>query len=98
MASKTKLTVDVGDRDFTGIIICAVRYCLGRRTYMPGLVTNWIKRNLDGKLYDVDIDVMIADINRQENDFGLGDPCDVQVWHQFMGWLVSQKQKAIDKT
>lgn len=30
------------DEDFETILICAVRYSLGRRTYMPGLVINYI--------------------------------------------------------
>ena len=27
--------VDIKDEDFGAILICAVRYCLGRQTYMP---------------------------------------------------------------
>lgn len=97
MARTKKLSIDPHDRDFTGILICAVRYCLGRRTYMPGLVTTWIKRNLDGFIDKIDIDVMLQDIARQEElPGGIGDLCDIQVWNQFKSWLVSQKSAKVD--
>lgn len=30
--------------EFGAALVCAVRYCLGRMTYMPGLVTDWIMK------------------------------------------------------
>lgn len=38
-----KISIDVTDDDFTCLIMAAVRYCMGRRTYMPSLVTSYIK-------------------------------------------------------
>ena len=31
------------NEDFCTILICAIRYCLGRQTYMPSLVTDFIR-------------------------------------------------------
>ena len=78
--------------DFYAVLICAVRYCLGRRTYMPGLVTTWIMGNVP-KLPAGQALIMLRDINDQRR-FGerigkqtLGDACDVKVWERFEGWL-----------
>ena len=38
--------IDPYDDDFGAICNCAVRYALGRRTYMPGLVMDFIKPHL----------------------------------------------------
>lgn len=39
-------TIDPHDDDFGAICNCAVRYAVGRRTYMPGLVIDFIKPHL----------------------------------------------------
>ncbi len=52
------------DDDFGCIINAAVRYAIGRHTYMPGLVCNYVRRYmhiLDSKT----IDVLVTDINRE---------------------------------
>ena len=40
--SKTKLNIDLDDDNLGAIFNCAIRYCIGRRTYMPKLVTDFI--------------------------------------------------------
>ena len=77
--------------DFRAVVICALRYCLGRRTYMPGLVTRWVRGNCKGLLTGDDIGVMLEDIDWQRRHGSLGDSCDVQVWEQFEEWLKEQK-------
>lgn len=42
MKSK-KIKVDPSDDDFETICICAIRYSLGRETYMPTLVQGFIR-------------------------------------------------------
>lgn len=39
----TPVVVDTEDDEFTCLIMAAVRYCMGRRTYMPSYVTGYIK-------------------------------------------------------
>ena len=38
--------IDPHDDDFGAICNCAVRYAVGRRTYMPGLVIDFITSHL----------------------------------------------------
>lgn len=35
--------IDLSNDDFGAVLNCAVRYTLGRRTYMPGLVIDYIR-------------------------------------------------------
>ena len=79
--------------DMDSVLICAIRYCLGRRTYMPDLVTRWIRGHCDGKLEPNTLAVMIRDIDEQERRFNLGDECDIQTWYRFRGWLKEQEVK-----
>ena len=84
---KTKTpTVPISD-DLEAILICAVRYCIGRATYMPGLVTGWIEENMRGKLSQKTIGVMRRDIDEARRRQGLGMDCDVKTWEQFDVWL-----------
>lgn len=77
------------DDDFCGVILSAVRYCLGRRTYMPHLVTDWIMRNCHHQLDAGTIDVLKRDID--ECPFCLGDTCDIEQWKKFRSWLDNEK-------
>lgn len=38
-----KLMIDRTDDDFGTLCICAVRYCIGRETYMPRLIQGYIR-------------------------------------------------------
>jgi hypothetical protein len=54
----------VADTDFENIVGCALRYSIGRNTYMPTVVANYVKRHIDlfGR---VSVEVMIRDIDRE---------------------------------
>ncbi len=52
------------DDDFGCIINSAVRYAIGRHTYMPGVVCNFVRRYMD-ILDSRTINVIIEDINRE---------------------------------
>ena len=99
--SKTKSLfpelVIVPGEDYWSVLICACRYCLGRMTYMPSIVTEWIMENCEGRMPEKTIYVMLQDIQKQR-EFGerfnrnsLGDPCDVKTWEQFEEWLKEQR-------
>ena len=49
------------DRDFGTVCGCAVRYSLGRQTYMPSLVQQFINRNLK-QIDSYSLAVMVRDI------------------------------------
>ena len=92
-----KLTIDLGDEDFGVILNCAVRYAIGRRTYMPGLVIGFIKPllpHLDGRtLWCFDRDVTEA---RYEG--GYGNPSiDEPLWMAFLAEVRKERTRREDE-
>lgn len=74
--AKKKKNEDLYDNDFCDICICAVRYSLGRRTYMPSIVTSYISKHID-KFNDSQLSILERDVNEHgrsyipvHNDFG----------------------------
>lgn len=61
--------IDPTSDDFGSVILCAIRYCLGRRTYMPNLVCNYV-RPLLPYLDERAIGCMERDI-RECKDYGM---------------------------
>lgn len=74
------------DDPLMSVLVCAVRYCLGRRTYMPDVVTRWIMASVP-ELPANTAKTMLRDINDQRRQYGLGDDCDVKTWETFESWL-----------
>ncbi len=71
--------------DFGAVCNCAVRYALGRRTYMPGIVCGFMRRiirHLDRRT----IACMERDI-REARESGYGDACDEWIWMDLLGEL-----------
>lgn len=64
-----KYTLD--EQDFGTICVCALRYAMGRQTYMPQLVRDFV-RPLLPKLPDKTIGVMVndCDFQRRYGDYG----------------------------
>ena len=95
MPKKKPDTIPITENLYT-VAICAVRYSLGRRTYMPGLVTDWIKANFTGKIPKGTCEIMLRDIQEQRemgeraNYESLGDPCDARTWEKFEVWLFKE--------
>ena len=54
------MKIDIPKEDFGTLCICAIRYCHGRKTYMPSLVMEIVGRHLS-ELSDRDIKVMYDD-------------------------------------
>lgn len=92
----------VYDEDLGAIAICAVRYALGRESYMPGLVQDFVKRHPE--IVDENVrNVMIRDINEADRIHeytlpngevlkvdGLGSTSiDRPGWLRFRSWLES---------
>lgn len=92
----------VYDEDLGTIAICAVRYALGRESYMPGLVQDFVKRHPE--IVDENVrNVMIRDINEEDKIHeytlpngevmkidGLGSTViDRPGWLRFRSWLES---------
>ena len=74
------------DDPFCRVIIAAVRYCLGRQTYMPDTVTRWIMASVPELPAEI-AKILLRDINDQRRTGSLGDKCDVETWERFESWL-----------
>ncbi len=90
------IMIGKGDDFFGAVLTCAVRYCLGRRTYMPSLVTDWIRDHCSGQMSGKTLWVMKRDIDERlqahtEDYRALGDDCDVLTWVKFRQWLEEQE-------
>lgn len=86
------IKIEPDQMDFFGAVLnCAVRYCLGRATYMPGLVTDWIMQHCGGILTAKTIGVMKRDIDEAASHAGLGMDCDVRTWMKFREWLEEEQ-------
>ena len=80
---KAQATIDTTDADFGALLICAVRYCLGRHTYMPNLIIGYITPLLPC-ISDNTLRCMDADLNKPELYGGFGDEkIDEPTWVRF---------------
>lgn len=76
------MTIDIDQGDFGTLCICALRYCHGRRTYMPSLVQRIVMAHFKD-LSERDLRV-IADDEQYQSDLSLwGDLCDKADWDRF---------------
>lgn len=89
--------VNIDSDHFRSVLICAVRYCLGRRTYMPEVVTDWIMSQCSGTLTKKDIYVMRRDIDEYRQRGALGMQCDVETWEGFDAWLRTEEENGKNK-
>lgn len=64
--------------DIGAMMISAVRYALGRRTYIVNWTCEFIAKN-QHLLLEKDKKVIIRDIKEQE-EYGYGDKCDEEDW------------------
>ena len=60
---------------------CAVRYGLGRSTYITSMISEAVI-SIKDILLDRDINNIIKDIDRAERDCNLGDLCDSDAWFE----------------
>lgn len=73
------MMINISQEDFGTLCICALRYCHGRRTYMPSLVQRIVGEHLK-EFSDNTIEVMIDDCRFQRNMNLYGDECDKFDW------------------
>lgn len=73
------MKIDIEQRDFATLCICAIRYCHGRRTYMPSLVQGIIRNHLN-KMSDNDLNILLDDCGFQRRMNLYGDECDKVDW------------------
>ena len=74
--------IDISQEDFGTLCICALRYCHGRRTYMPRLVQEIVGTHFED-LSDKDLKVIAADKKYQTTFNAWGDAHDRAEWECF---------------
>lgn len=102
LPNKTKLnqpTLDLTDNDFTCVLLSAIRYTLGRETYLPSLITSYIKPLLP-YLTDKALFLFERDIREQGNtgyERAYGDSLIYKpVWDKFYADVVAEMGKRKD--
>lgn len=103
MPKRKKTEQELYDReDLNAIYTCALRYAFGRMTYMPGLVTDYIKRHAD-TVTDKELGIMIRDLHEEikmaerVGDKHYGMDCDKRTWLDFYSWLLTEKGRREEK-
>ena len=89
MSQQKQPILNLSDDDFGAVINSAIRYCLGRRTYMPGLVCGYVKPLLP-YLNEKTLCCMERDIREAPS---YGDECDLHTWMN----MLDEVNKAIDQ-
>lgn len=74
--------------DHESVLICALRYALGRRSYMVGIVTRYIISELP-KLSNKCKKIMITDIEQASY---YGDACDKEDWMRLLEKLKGETE------
>ena len=78
------MTIEI-DKTFESILICAVRYAIGRRTYIPSLVIDYTTPLLPYLSEDVLKLIANEIIGRYTYEGALGDEkIDKPYWEQFL--------------
>ena len=84
------ISVNDKNKDFGDIMIMALRYALGRRTYVSQEVPEFIMQNEEHINERICI-VMLRDVGRYIEDRQTGiiedDDCDYNSWLDFQNWL-----------
>ena len=72
------------DKNFESILVCAVRYAIGRKSYMPSMVIDYITPLLPYLSYWM-LGLMAAEIIDHNYEGGLGDEkIDKPSWLEFL--------------
>lgn len=88
--------VKIDKEDFGILCICALRYCHGRRTYMPSLVQGIVRRHF-ADLSERDLVTIAADEKFQKDMELWGDECDKKDWERFYRSLRERIKGADDE-
>ena len=81
------------NKDFETILLCAVRYAIGRRTYIPSLVIDYITPLLSHLSYNT-LGLIAAEIIDHSYDGGLGDDMiDRPYWLAFKKKILAEMER-----
>ena len=81
------------DKNFESILICAVRYAIGRQTYIPSMVIDYITPLLSHLSYNT-LGLIAAEIIDHSYDGGLGDDMiDRPYWLAFKKKILAEMER-----
>ena len=86
------MSIKISEERFGTLAICALRYCQGRRTYMPSLVQQIVGSHLS-ELSDKDINVMVEDCQFQRRMNLYGDDCDKADWLKWEEKVTAERNR-----
>ena len=90
------IRIDPSDDGFGLVLNCAVRYALGRRTYVPSSVASFITPLLP-HVSDTTLGCFERDLSEAIRNGNLGDPSiDAPVWHGFKAALDAERRRRSD--
>lgn len=89
--------ITLSQEDFGTLLVCALRYCSGRHTYMPSLVQGICRQHLK-ELSDKDLGVLLDDCVRDKSlrtaTYGLSiNEIDAEDWSNFEEMLKKEKAR-----
>lgn len=95
LMSPQELRAPLCDNDFRLIVLSAMRYAMGRNTYMPLVVAGYIKRHI--RLLDDKFLVLAAnDIRRHFGDYGEYEP-NPELWQGLLETLEAEQRDRITR-
>ncbi len=91
------ITIKVDEQDFGTICECALRYAMGRETYMPSLVRDFVRVHLKD-IPDKALAVMLNDCEEQERYGNYGhQTIDKPGWVKWKAELLEEWGKRLRK-
>ena len=86
------MSIKISEEQLGILAICALRYCQGRRTYIPSLVQQIVGSHLS-ELRDKDINVMVEDCQFQRKMNLYGDNCDKVDWLKWEERVIAESRR-----
>lgn len=85
--------ITLSSEEFGALVVCAIRYCEGRQTYMPGLIRDIVRPHL-AQLDDKDIGVLLngCRLQKQDNNYG-SETIDKPGWLKWEQELLAEKER-----
>ena len=81
----------ISDSDFRLILLSAMRYAMGRKTHMPSVIADYIKRHLP-HLDDKFLTLAADDIRQHLEDYAEYDP-NANLWHNLLDALKAEQEE-----
>lgn len=87
------MKIEIDPEEFGALCICALRYCQGRRTYMPSYVRSICREHISA-IENNDLRVMLEDCKSQERSGLYGDEIvDKPGWIAWKDFIVAEQKR-----